>query len=178
MQTRNIDIKGLDKAEILAALYNNSKILGMGFFGQRELGDKAGQAMTKDEARKTINSLTNNELPLDFDFLNGKVMKVDLSGDEFSPLGYDRANGAGAAMAVISHIRQPSLKGEQAIKEKLAKVREDLKQDPKEVVARANESFVVSDAHAFFDAHVAMPAEKSSTDNNFAGFKKGFLNKK
>lgn len=40
-----------------------------------------------------------------FDYFVGRVLKVDLSGDEFDPWGYDRDNGAGAAQAVIDRLK-------------------------------------------------------------------------
>jgi hypothetical protein len=41
----------------------------------------------------------------DFDYLKGRVMKVNLSGDEFDPWLYDRDNGQGAAERAIASIR-------------------------------------------------------------------------
>ena len=37
-----------------------------------------------------------------FDYLKGRVMKVDLSGNELDPYLYDRDNGEGAAERVVS----------------------------------------------------------------------------
>jgi len=45
--------------------------------------------------------LKNNEY---FDYLYGKIMKVNLSGDEFSPTLYDRDNGEGSAFKAIKHL--------------------------------------------------------------------------
>jgi hypothetical protein len=89
-----IDIRTLDKAAVLAALYNHSKVQGMGF-----LHAKPGP-MTVDEARSL---LANGRVS--FDYLYGRVMKVDLSGDSFDPRVYDRDNGAGAAERVLSVLR-------------------------------------------------------------------------
>ena len=36
-----------------------------------------------------------------FDYVHRRVIKVDLSGDDFSPRLYDRDNGAGAAAAAL-----------------------------------------------------------------------------
>lgn len=36
-----------------------------------------------------------------FDYLQGRVMKVDLAGDELDPRLYDRDNGEGAARRAI-----------------------------------------------------------------------------
>jgi hypothetical protein len=84
-----IDLKELDKAEVLAKLYNNSKLQGMGF-----LQSKQGE-MTIEHARELLKK-TNK-----FDYLYGKVMKINLSGDEFDPWLYDRDNGEGAAKRAL-----------------------------------------------------------------------------
>jgi hypothetical protein len=83
MMTDRIDITGLDKAELLAALYNNSQVQGMGFL-QAEPG-----TMTASEARRLLEARTY------FDYLKGRVMKIDLSGDTLDPWGYDQRLRAG-----------------------------------------------------------------------------------
>jgi hypothetical protein len=89
-----INIQGLDKAEVLAALYNNSKPLGMGMIHY----DSSG--MTKEEA---VTILSRYKY---FDYLKGRVMKIDFSSDiEFNERLYDRDNGQGAAKAVIDSLR-------------------------------------------------------------------------
>jgi len=80
-----ISIKGLNKAEVLKNLYNNSKVQGMGFLQAKE-----GEMQT-EEAEELLKQTMH------FDYLYGKVMKVDLSGDKFDPHLYDRDNGNGAA---------------------------------------------------------------------------------
>jgi hypothetical protein len=82
-----IDIKRQPKEKVLAALYNASRVQGMGY-----LQAKAGQ-MDEAQAKKEL-----EENPgCYFDYLHGKVMKVDLSKDQFDPWLYDRDNGQGAA---------------------------------------------------------------------------------
>ena len=76
-----MNIKDKNKAAILAALYNSSKVQGMGW-----LQAKSGQ-MTEHEAADLLKEQTH------FDYLHGKVMKIDLSGDELNPRLYDRDNG-------------------------------------------------------------------------------------
>ncbi len=80
------------KAEVLAALYNNSRPLGMGFL-QADVND-----MTTEQAESILKDQTY------FDYLKGRVMKVDLSKEEFDPRLYDRDNGNGAAMIAVEHI--------------------------------------------------------------------------
>ena len=87
-----IDITGRDKADVLACLYNASRPQGLGILHLDPT------PMTKDEARKILETATR------FDYLKGRVMKVDLSGDELNPRLYDRDNGDGAAAkALASH---------------------------------------------------------------------------
>lgn len=89
-----VDIKGLNKAEVLAALYNNSKPLGLGFLHFDPMD------MTVAEAEEILNQTTY------FDYLKGRVMKVDLSSDDsFGEWLYDRDNGKGAAQRVIDSLR-------------------------------------------------------------------------
>jgi len=89
-----VNIEGLNKAEVLATLYNNSKVQGMGWL-QAVDGE-----MTTDQAARLLKQDTR------FDYLYGKVMKVDLSSDvEFNEWGYDRDNGTGKAERVVSKLR-------------------------------------------------------------------------
>ncbi len=92
-----ISIKGIDKAEVLAALYNASRQQGMGFMNQR------GQSqMTIEDARKAM----DDNPGLYFDYLHGRVMKIDLKDDELEEWLYDRDNGKGAAYNAIKHLLQ------------------------------------------------------------------------
>lgn len=86
----NIALTGLNKADVLAALYNASKPQGKGLL------QHTPAPMTQDEAMAKLEKTTY------FDYLNGRVMKVDLSGDELDPWGYDRDNGQGAAERAIA----------------------------------------------------------------------------
>ena len=92
--TDGIDIKGMDKAELLAGLYNNSKPLGLGFL------QADPNPMTKEEAAEII-----REEGLGFDYLKGRVMKINLEGDTLNPWGYDRDNGAGSVATVVQNLK-------------------------------------------------------------------------
>lgn len=92
--TDQISIKGLNKATVLAALYNASSPQRMGFMAY----DPA--PMEVEEAQDILSGQTY------FDYLKGRVMKIDLSGDDLSPWDYDRDNGAGTAARVIDALRQ------------------------------------------------------------------------
>jgi hypothetical protein len=88
-----IDISDLDRAAVLATLYNAAKPQGLGFMHYDP------SPMTLEEAQGL--------LPLKrFDYLKGRVLRVDLSGDQIHPAGYDRDNGPGAARRAIDSLRR------------------------------------------------------------------------
>lgn len=84
-----ISLEGLDKAAVLAALYNASKPLGLGFL------HFTPEPMTIEEARELLKKRTY------FDYLKGRVMKIDLSGETLDPRPYDRDNGDGGRAATV-----------------------------------------------------------------------------
>jgi len=87
-----IKIKETDKAKVLSTLYNSSKQQGMGFL------DSRGQyQMTEEEAQKLLSNQTY------FDYVYGRVMKIDLSLCEFDTWLYDRDNGEKAAALALSN---------------------------------------------------------------------------
>ena len=89
-----IDIICIDKAELLAGLYNKAQPQGRGFM--RADADQ----MTREQAQEILT--TNN----DFDYLKGRVMKVNLSSDtKLDARLYDRDNGGGTAQSVVDVIR-------------------------------------------------------------------------
>jgi len=103
-----IDISGLDKAELLAALVNAAEPLGMG-----KLSAGKGQ-FTADEAKEWIanGQWHDSEYSRDikrewlyFDYVRGRPIKCDLSGDTLDPRLYDRDQGAGAAARVVASLR-------------------------------------------------------------------------
>jgi len=55
--------------------------------------------MSEDEASKIL------EGQVYFDYLEGRLMKVNLSLNELDTSNYNRDNGAGAAEAVINEIK-------------------------------------------------------------------------
>lgn len=97
-----VSIAGLDKAEVLAALHAASHSQGMGFLHDRG-------ALSVDECREILKSgeetFYGGNDRLYFDYLRGRVMKVDLSGDEFDPFLFDRDNFPGAAEKAIAALR-------------------------------------------------------------------------
>ena len=103
-----IDLKGLDKAAVLAALYNASKPQGLGFlhYDPAPMTVEEAQAILdeKQVRLKEINSMGGNWDEIYFDYLKGRVMKVDLLGDDLRFQLYDRDNGEGAAQRAIDGI--------------------------------------------------------------------------
>jgi hypothetical protein len=88
-----ITLSGLNKADVLAALYNAAKPQGMGFLHYDP------KPMTREEAEGLLTQTT------DFDYLKGRVMKVNLEGDELESWLYDRDNGQGTAEQAIAELR-------------------------------------------------------------------------
>lgn len=69
-----LDLTGLDKAEVLAALYNSARALGLGLLHYDP------EPMTRDQAAELL-----DEGGTYFDYLRGRVMKVDLGGEALDP---------------------------------------------------------------------------------------------
>jgi len=96
MADEEIDVKGIDKAELLAALYNNSQPLGMGFLVAK------AEPMTKAAAQAVLDNQAGDTY---FDYLQGRVMKIDIGGDTLNTWGYDRDNGAGSVARVVADLK-------------------------------------------------------------------------
>jgi len=90
-----MDIKGIDKAEILAALYNRGKVQGLGILHAEP------RDMTVIEARELLDAGVTY-----FDYLKGRVMKIDLApdSDEFDTWLYNRDNGKNRAEEIITNL--------------------------------------------------------------------------
>lgn len=87
-----INISGIPKEKVLIALYENAKCQGLGYLQYNSA------PMKEEEACHLLSQHTY------FDYLNGRVMKVNLSSDELDPYLYDRDNGEGAAQKAIDSI--------------------------------------------------------------------------
>lgn len=111
----NVDITGLSKAQVLAALFNASAAGGMGFLQ----AGRGPQVMDVEHARQLIeagNTATPDyggfakpgEQELYFDYLYGRPLKLDLTSDEsFEARLFDRDNGGeGAAQRIINRLRE------------------------------------------------------------------------
>ena len=100
----NIDITGIDKAELLAALYNGTRAIGMGVLHDLDDG------MTIEKAQEIIDTRMEGCLPdsgkLWFDYVCGRPIKVNITGDVMERADlYDRDAGPGAAQRVVDQLR-------------------------------------------------------------------------
>lgn len=88
-----MDIGSLDKAQVLAALYNRAQAQGMGLLHYTSVN------MTQEEAQSLLDSGQTY-----FDYLGGRVMKVSLADNELDTRLYNRDNGIDAAETAINSI--------------------------------------------------------------------------
>jgi hypothetical protein len=93
-EQNGIDITGLDKAEVLHALYQRAHYKGLGLYS----------AVIKYSVKDARRDYEASESKY-FDYLYGRVLKVDLSGDSFDSWLYDRDNGIHAAEEAINKLR-------------------------------------------------------------------------
>lgn len=86
-----VDISGLDRADVLRALYAGARAQGMGLLQYEP------EPMTREDAQKYVDDWEY------FDYVRGRVLKVRLDKEksEFDPQLYDRDNGLGAAQAAV-----------------------------------------------------------------------------
>ena len=100
-----VDIKGLEKARVLKALYDHSHVQGSGFLQAVPDG-----VVTVEHCEMLLGSQTY------FDYLHGRVLKVELSGDEFDERLYDRDCGEGTAQRAVDSVRAEQENGGDADK--------------------------------------------------------------
>jgi hypothetical protein len=94
--TEKVNITGLSKAVILQAFFNSTRPQGMGF-----ISSLSGPDRLDIEGAEKIVSET-----LVFDYLFGRPLKLNLTGDSFDPWGFDRDNGgSGSAQKIIDRLR-------------------------------------------------------------------------
>lgn len=91
-----ISTEGLDKADVLAALYNASKPQRLDFL----IYDR--EPMSREEAAALLDQGDR------FNYLKGRAMKIHLTDTGFEEWAYDRDNGAGAAQRAIQGIQSTS----------------------------------------------------------------------
>lgn len=89
-----IDISGVDRAELLATLYNGAQPFG---FGTHQFEDRD---MTQDEAQALLDGGK-----LEFDYHKGRLLKVKFTGGQIDDWGYDKTYGAGVVQRVVENLR-------------------------------------------------------------------------
>lgn len=88
-----IDIRDLPKASVLAALWNHARVWST-FDVRPAMSESRALALVQDQKQ------------LNFDWVDSRVLKVDLTADWVDPWLYDRDNGGdGAAYRVIQRLR-------------------------------------------------------------------------
>ncbi len=74
-------------------MHETARVQGKGFLQAKELG------VNLEEARILLKKQTY------FDYLAGRVMKVEIDGDTLDTYLYDRDNGQGAGERIINALR-------------------------------------------------------------------------
>ncbi len=92
-----VNIEGLDTAELLAALYNEAKPLGMGALHYNPT------PMTVAEARDMLIAMDPRNLC--FDYVHGRPLKVNLEKSMMATYLYDRDQGEGKAASIVAGLR-------------------------------------------------------------------------
>lgn len=105
-----VNIKGLDKAKVLKALWDNSHAQGLSFLGLTPGG------FTLERAQELIKEREDKGCKLYFDYVDGHVIKCDITGDSFEEWLYDRDCGPGTAEAAINELRECTAIKENVIK--------------------------------------------------------------
>lgn len=100
---KRIDIRGIDKAALLAALFNAAR-----FTGPAPEGWGSTYLMTLRDAQSILQQRKPTGWGARFWKLIGRPIYADLGVDDLNPIGYDRRNGPGAAAAVVAELRGKS----------------------------------------------------------------------
>lgn len=104
-----INIKGLDKAEVLYSLWHNSHAQGISFLGlpQKEFTLERAQELIKERGYDPEGE--NRPYCLYFDYVDGHVIKCNITGDTFDERLYERDCGEGSALKAIEYVEQHKL---------------------------------------------------------------------
>lgn len=88
-----VDITGINKVELLRALWNNST-------------PAAYFTFTNTKPPEWNNERASTAIGSGFiDYFQGRIIKADLSKDQVNPSLYDRDNGRGAFSEIVEFIR-------------------------------------------------------------------------
>lgn len=89
-----VSLKGLNKTAVFVALFNKAKAQGIGVLHYTPT------SMTVEQARERFGECSEG-----YDYVDGRVMKVNLSGNELDTRLYNRDNGIDAAEIIIDALR-------------------------------------------------------------------------
>lgn len=109
----SINIAGIPKNELLAAFHNATTSRGLGMLHDRG-------PITAEQAQAYIDKVNHPEAsgmlehmarvqykrPLYFDYVLGRPLKLDLSGDELDPRSFDRDTYPGASAEIVKTLRE------------------------------------------------------------------------
>ena len=99
-----VNTKGIPKAAVLSALFNNARGFGIGILVDMLGAQTGAKSMSIGEAEALIENVRPH---LYFDYVSGRLLKVDLSDDDsFDSRLYDRDYGDGAAERAIAPLRK------------------------------------------------------------------------
>lgn len=94
-----INVAGLDKAELLAALYNATYATGLGIL------DDMGRDITVEEARADLSQLASEGRPLLLDNYRGRTFRMSFDSNLIDSSHYDSIAGQGIAAEVVANLR-------------------------------------------------------------------------
>jgi hypothetical protein len=113
MSNNEVDISGLSKAAVLAALHNNAKVFGAGRLqavqGDLAVADVQSFLDDGDDRNRMfmgVESEGSGRSSLNFQYFMGRLLYVDLSSDTIHTDAFDRQYGKGAGQWVIDHLRE------------------------------------------------------------------------
>jgi hypothetical protein len=89
-----VDIKGINKVDLLKALWKNSKPASFFMFSNTDPPE-----FDNENAEKSVSK--------SIDYYSGRCIKCDLSKDEVDPTQYDREYGEGCFQTIVDKIKNP-----------------------------------------------------------------------
>jgi|GEM_PF-6962439 len=103
-----VSIAGLDKSLVLKCLWDGAHGEGEAFANVPEVPKLMRlrlREMDINVAEQHIQKAQRESLSLDFDYLDYKPMKIDISGNDINTESYDYHNGDGSARRAIEKVR-------------------------------------------------------------------------
>jgi hypothetical protein len=110
-----IDISGLNKSDVLLALYKHATFEGPGFKFDKKFQKQLiwnaldYKSLANTEKAKQAMKTADETNYYNIDYINlgagDKPIKIDFSNNVINPTEFDRAHGSGAALRIISELR-------------------------------------------------------------------------